>query len=116
MIAAMGWMFIFSSWFIAERRCRIINVHPALLPKFGGKGMYGHHVHDAVLAAREKESGVSIHLMDEGVDTGPVLLQKTCPVLSGDTSATLQQRVQELEKEWYPKVLQMIETKEIMLP
>jgi len=115
-IAAMGWMFIFSPWFIAERKSRIINVHPALLPKHGGKGMYGHHVHDAVLAAKEKESGVSIHLMDEGVDTGPVLLQKTCPVLPGDTSATLQQRVQELEKEWYPRVLQMIESGEISLP
>jgi len=115
LVAAMGWMFIFSPWFIAERKSRIINVHPALLPKHGGKGMYGHHVHDAVLAAKEKESGISIHLMDEGVDTGPVLLQKTCPVFPGDTSAMLQQRVQELEKEWYPKVLQMIENKEILL-
>jgi len=114
-IAAMGWMFIFSAWFIATWKNRIINVHPALLPKHGGKGMYGHHVHDAVLAAKEKESGVSIHLMDEGVDTGRVLLQKTCPVLPDDTPESLQKRVQELEKEWYPRVLQMIEAGELKL-
>ncbi|HBH20214.1 MAG TPA: phosphoribosylglycinamide formyltransferase [Candidatus Peribacter riflensis] len=115
-IAALGWMFIFSSWFIQTWKDRIINVHPALLPKHGGKGMYGHHVHAAVLLAQEKESGVTIHLMDEGVDTGRILLQKTCPVLPGDTPDTLQKRVQELEKEWYPKVLQMVETGEILLP
>ncbi|MDD5102931.1 MAG: phosphoribosylglycinamide formyltransferase [Candidatus Peribacteraceae bacterium] len=114
-IAALGWMFIFSSWFIETWKNRIINVHPALLPKHGGKGMYGHHVHDAVLTAGDSESGVSIHLMDEGVDTGRVLLQKMCPVLPGDTPESLQKRVQELEKEWYPRVLQMIEVGEVKL-
>lgn len=114
-IAALGWMFIFTSWFIATWKNRIINVHPSLLPLFGGKGMYGHHVHEAVLASVEKQSGVSIHLMDEGVDTGRVLLQKTCPVLPDDTPESLQKRVQELEKEWYPRVLQMIEVGEVKL-
>lgn len=114
-IAALGWMFIFSPWFIRTWSNRIINVHPALLPKHGGKGMYGHHVHEAVLAAGEKESGVSIHLMDEGVDTGRILLQKTCPVQPDDTPDALQQRVQELEKLWYPRVLQMVETGEVTL-
>ncbi|OIO53071.1 phosphoribosylglycinamide formyltransferase [Candidatus Peregrinibacteria bacterium CG1_02_54_53] len=114
-IAALGWMFIFSPWFIQTWKDRIINIHPALLPKYSGKGMYGHHVHEAVLAAGEKESGVSIHLMDEGVDTGRVLLQKTCPVLPDDTPESLQQRVQALEKQWYPKVLQMIESGEVQL-
>ncbi|MDD4628568.1 MAG: phosphoribosylglycinamide formyltransferase [Candidatus Peribacteraceae bacterium] len=115
-LAAMGWMFIFSEWFIAAWNNRIINVHPALLPKHGGEGMYGHHVHDAVLAAGEKESGVTIHLMDDGVDTGPILVQKKCSVLPHDTAETLQKRVQELEKEWYPKVLQMIEIGTVRLP
>jgi phosphoribosylglycinamide formyltransferase-1 len=115
-LAAMGWMFIFSQWFISTWNNRIINVHPALLPKHGGEGMYGHHVHEEVLAEREKESGVTIHLMDEGVDTGPILVQKKCSVLPDDTAETLQKRVQELEKEWYPKVLQMIEINEIVLP
>jgi len=114
-IAALGWMFIFSSWFIQTWKNRIINVHPALLPKHGGKGMYGHHVHESVLASGAQESGVSIHLMDEGVDTGRVLLQKTCPVLPGDTPELLQKRVQELEKEWYPRVLQMVEVGELKL-
>jgi len=115
-LAALGWMSIFSSWFIQTWKNRIINVHPALLPKHGGKGMYGHHVHEAVLAAGDRESGVTIHLMDEGVDTGKILLQKTCPVLPDDTPESLQERVQELEKEWYPRVLQMVETGEILLP
>lgn len=114
-LAAMGWMYIFTPWFIGQWKNRIINVHPALLPKHGGKGMYGHHVHDAVLSAHETESGVTIHLMDEGVDTGQILEQKKCSVLPSDTSASLQARVQELEKEWYPKVLQKIEEGEIVI-
>ena len=77
--------------------------------------MYGHHVHDAVLKAGEKESGMTIHLMDEGVDTGKILLQKSCPVLPDDTTETLQAKVQELEKEWYPKALQMIEDGDVKL-
>lgn len=115
-LAALGWMFIMSPWFIRTWKDRIINVHPALLPKYGGTGMYGHHVHEAVLASGDRESGVTIHLLDEGVDTGPILLQKTCPILPGDTPDSLQQRVQALEKEWYPKVLHMIEREEITLP
>ncbi|MEI8230026.1 MAG: phosphoribosylglycinamide formyltransferase [Candidatus Peregrinibacteria bacterium] len=115
-LAAMGWMFIFTPWFIGQWKNRIINVHPALLPKHGGKGMFGHHVHDAVLAAHETESGVTIHLMDEGVDTGKILVQKKCSVLPSDTSVSLQARVQELEKEWYPRVLEMIENGQIVLP
>ena len=108
-LACMGWMWIFSPWFVHEWNNRIVNVHPALLPKYGGEGMYGHHVHDAVLASDDNESGMTIHLMDEGVDTGKTLLQKTCPIESDDTADTLQSRVQELEKEYYPKALQMIE-------
>ena len=114
-IAALGWMSILSPWFIQQWRNRIINVHPALLPKFGGVGMYGDTVHQAVLSSGEKESGITIHLMDEGVDTGKILLQKTCPVLPGDTVETLKERVQGLEGEWYPRVLEMIERGEIVL-
>ena len=114
-IAAIGWMFVLSPAFIRKWKNRILNVHPALLPKYGGSGMHGAHVHEAVLKAHEKESGMTIHLMDEGVDTGKVLLQKTCPVLPGDTVDSLKVRVQELEKEWYPKVLEMIEKGEIKI-
>ena len=114
-VACMGWLWILSPWFIQQFPNRILNVHPALLPKFGGKGMFGHHVHDAVLKAKEKESGITIHLVNDGVDTGKILLQKPCLVLPDDTTSTLQARVQELEKEWYPRVLQMIEQGEIDL-
>lgn len=116
LITAMGWMFIFSPWFIIQWNHRILNVHPALLPNHGGERMYGHRVHDDVLKAGEKESGVTIHLMDTGVDTGPVLVQKKCAVLPGDTPETLQARVQALEKEWYPKTLQMIAEGTLKLP
>ncbi|NOS67811.1 MAG: phosphoribosylglycinamide formyltransferase, partial [Candidatus Peribacteraceae bacterium] len=114
-IAALGWMSILCPWFINQWKNRIINVHPALLPKYGGAGMYGDKVHQAVLDSGDKESGITIHLMDEGVDTGKILLQKTCPVLPGDTVVSLKERVQGLEKEWYPKVLQMIERGELNL-
>lgn len=107
-IAALGWMFIFGEDFISQWNNKIINVHPALLPKYGGKGMYGHHVHTAVLANNESESGITIHYVDEGVDTGEILLQQTCPILEGDTPVSLQERVQELEKQWYPVVLQQL--------
>ena len=77
--------------------------------------MYGLHVHEAVLKAGEKKSGVTFHLMDRGVDTGKILLQKRCKVEQGDTPESLQKRVQALEKEWYPKLLQMIEKGEMMV-
>lgn len=111
LLAAIGWMFILSPWFVGTWRNRILNVHPALLPKHPGA-----HAHEDVLAAKEQESGMTIHIVDEGVDTGQILVQKKCSVLLGDTPETLQKRVQELEKEWYPKVLQMIETGAITLP
>lgn len=116
LLAALGWMHIVSPWFISCWKNRIINVHPALLPKFGGEGMYGNKVHAAVLASGDTESGITIHLMDEGVDTGPVLLQKTCPVVPGDTVDSLRERVQALEREWYPRMLQMIRMGELVLP
>lgn len=110
-IAAIGWMFVLSPWFVRTWRNRILNVHPALLPKYPGA-----HAHEEVLAAHEKKTGMTIHVIDEGVDTGPILLQKRCPVLPDDTHDSLKERVQELEKIWYPKVLQMIEKGEVQLP
>lgn len=99
-----GYMRIISAPMIEKYRNRIINIHPSLLPKFGG-GM-NLDVHQAVLNAGEKETGMTIHVLDEGVDTGPVVLQKTCEVKLDDTPDTLRDRVQALEKEWYPKVVQ----------
>ncbi len=103
-VACMGWMYLLSPWFVKEWSNRILNVHPALLPKYPGT-----HSHELVLKNKDIESGMTIHLIDEGMDTGKILLQKKCPVLPEDTEESLQVRVQQLEKEWYPKVLGMIE-------
>lgn len=89
-------------------RGRVVNIHPALLPKFGGFGMYGHRVHQAVLQAAEKESGCTVHLCDEEYDRGPIVLQRKCPVLPTDTVETLAARVFELEKEAYPEALELL--------
>lgn len=87
-------------------RGKMINIHPALLPKFGGPGMYGHHVHEAVIAAGEKESGCTIHLVDEEYDHGAVLAQARVRVLPKDTPEDLAARVLEQEHQLYPKILQ----------
>lgn len=85
---------------------KIINIHPAILPKYGGKGMYGSKVHEAVLANKEKESGISIHYVDEIYDHGKIIFQAKCPVLENDTADSLAQRIHELEHEYYPKVIE----------
>lgn len=85
---------------------KIINIHPALLPKYGGQGMYGRFVHEAVIASKEKQSGITIHLVDEIYDHGKILHQATCPVLTGDDATTLAKRVLALEHEHYPKVIE----------
>lgn len=84
---------------------RIVNIHPALLPAFGGKGMWGHHVHEAVLAHGCKVSGCTVHLVDSRYDTGPILVQRTCEVLPNDTSDTLAARVFEQECIAYPEAI-----------
>ena len=80
---------------------RIINIHPALLPKHGGKGMWGHHVHEAVLRDGDKESGITIHLVNEQVDGGAILEQHRCPVMPDDTPDTLAARVHQLEYQYF---------------
>jgi phosphoribosylglycinamide formyltransferase 1 len=94
----------------------VLNIHPALLPKFGGKGMYGIHVHEAVLAAAEKETGVSIHLVDEEYDRGPVIAQTRVPVMPEDTPETLAARVLVQEHVLFSAVLQKIARGEITIP
>lgn len=84
---------------------RIINIHPALLPKYGGKGMYGHHVHEAVVAAGEHESGITIHIVDENYDRGTILEQARCNVTPDDTPDTLAAKIHLLEKEYFPRVI-----------
>jgi phosphoribosylglycinamide formyltransferase-1 len=93
LVVCAGFLSILAGIIIEEYLGRMINIHPALLPKFGGLGMYGGNVHRAVLAAGESESGCTVHLVDVGTDTGPVLLQREVPVLPGDTPETLAERV-----------------------
>jgi len=87
---------------------KVLNIHPALLPKFGGKGMYGIRVHEAVLEAGESESGCSVHLVTERYDEGRVILQRTCPVQPGDTPETLAARVLATEHLAFVEALQEI--------
>ena len=100
---------------LAAYRGRVLNIHPALLPKFGGEGFYGRAVHQAVLAAGEAESGPTVHLVDEEYDHGPVLAQARVPVLPGDTPDTLAARVLAQEHRLYAETLQKIATGEIAL-
>ena len=87
---------------------RIVNIHPALLPKYGGKGMFGSHVHEAVIAAKEKESGITIHYVNEHYDEGEHLFQATCPVHSDDTPEALAARIHALEHAHYPQVVEQL--------
>lgn len=87
---------------------RIVNIHPALLPKFGGKGMYGMHVHEAVVAASETETGITIHYINERYDEGTVIFQASCPVLPTDTPEEVAANVHKLEYEYYPKVVEQL--------
>ncbi|MDR0938963.1 MAG: phosphoribosylglycinamide formyltransferase [Mediterranea sp.] len=87
---------------------RIVNIHPALLPKFGGKGMYGDRVHQAVVAAGETESGITIHYINERYDEGAVIFQATCPVLPTDTFEDVAQKVHGLEYEHFPRIIEQV--------
>jgi len=103
LILLIGFMRILSSEFVERWRGKIINVHPSLLPKYAG-GM-NNDVHESVLAAGEKESGCTIHLVTKDVDCGPILLQKSCPVYANDTVESLRERVQKLEGESFIEVI-----------
>ena len=87
---------------------RIINIHPALLPNYGGKGMYGRFVHEAVITAKEKESGISIHYVDELYDHGQLIFQARCTIEAGDTPDSLAQKIHALEHEHYPLIVEKV--------
>lgn len=89
-------------------RNRMINIHPALLPKFGGKGMYGHHVHEAVVASKEPETGITIHYVNEQYDEGAIIFQVTCPVLPTDTAQDVEKKIHALEYTYYPQVIEKL--------
>ena len=89
---------------------KMINIHPALLPKYGGKGMYGRFVHEAILANKEKESGITIHYVDEVYDNGQIILQATCVVNEDDTPESLEKKVQILEHRHFPAAVAFLAT------
>jgi formyltetrahydrofolate-dependent phosphoribosylglycinamide formyltransferase len=107
MIVLAGYMKMISPTVIRQYKNRIINIHPALLPSFGGKGMYGIHVHEAVIESGVKVSGVTVHLVDEIYDHGAIVMQKTVPVLDDDTPESLAERVLKVEHQAYSEAIQL---------
>ncbi len=110
LIVLAGYLSKVPSDFVHQWAGKIINIHPALLPKFGGKGCYGIHVHEAVLQANEQESGCTVHYVDEIYDHGSIIEQVIVPVLPDDTPMKLQARILEQEHKIYPKVIQRLLT------
>jgi phosphoribosylglycinamide formyltransferase-1 len=106
LVCLAGWLHLLP--IPADLRNRVLNIHPSLLPAFGGKGMYGRHVHEAVLAYGAKVSGCTVHFADDTYDTGPILVQRCVPVLAGDDADALAARVFAAECEAYPEAIQMI--------
>lgn len=107
-IVLAGFLLKIPDVLIKEYPRKIVNIHPALLPNYGGKGMYGHFVHEAVLANKETSSGISIHYVDEVYDHGQVIFQTPCPVLATDTPQSLAERIHTLEHEHYPIVIEQL--------
>jgi len=103
-------------WQMPERWLgRVMNIHPALLPKYGGKGYFGHHVHEAVLAAGDAESGCTVHFANNEYDAGPIILQRKVPVLPGDSADVLAARVFEQERIAYPAAIQLFAENKLKL-
>ena len=107
-IVLAGFLLQIPKYLIQAYPGAIINIHPALLPKYGGKGMYGDRVHEAVVMAGESESGITIHYIDEHYDEGSTVFQAKCPVLPGNTPADVAKKVHALEYEWFPKIIERV--------
>jgi phosphoribosylglycinamide formyltransferase-1 len=108
LIVLAGFLSILKPEFCEKWNGKIINIHPALLPKFGGKGMWGHHVHDAVIEAGEKESGATVHFVTTGIDEGEAILQKSFAVTEDDTPETLAEKVHLIEYEIFPEAINKV--------
>ncbi|WP_028667564.1 phosphoribosylglycinamide formyltransferase [Runella zeae] len=106
LIVLAGFMMLIPEEMVKAFPQKMVNIHPALLPKYGGKGMYGHFVHEAVVAAHETESGITIHFVNEHYDEGGIIFQASCPVVSADTPEDVAQKVQVLEHKHYPAVIE----------
>jgi phosphoribosylglycinamide formyltransferase-1 len=103
-----GFLWLIPSSILKQFPDRIINIHPALLPKYGGKGMFGHHVHEAVIANKEKQSGITIHYVNEHYDEGNIIFQATCDISNGDTADSLASKIHELEYAHFPVVIEKL--------
>jgi phosphoribosylglycinamide formyltransferase 1 len=108
LIALAGYLKKLPDSFVEAFEYKIVNVHPALLPSFGGSAMFGIRVHEAVLARGCKVSGASVHFVTREYDAGPIILQKCCPVMEEDTPESLQRRVRELEFEIFPRAIGLL--------
>lgn len=108
LVVLAGFMRLIPSDMVRAFSRRIINIHPALLPRHGGKGMYGHHVHEAVIASKEQESGITIHFVNERYDEGEHIAQFRCRVEPGDSPDSLAARIHELEHAHYPEVIELL--------
>lgn len=108
LIILAGFLSILSKEFCESFSGKIINIHPALLPKFGGKGMWGSHVHEAVLKEKETESGATVHFVTPGIDEGETILQKSFPIAENETLETLAQKIHEVEFEIFPEAINLV--------
>jgi len=108
LIVLAGFMMLIPETMVKGFPDKIVNIHPALLPKYGGKGMYGHFVHEAVVAAKESQSGITIHYVNEHYDEGAIIFQAICLVSPTDTPEDVAQKVQMLEHQHYPEVIAQI--------
>ena len=107
-IILAGFLWLVPNNLLEDYNNKIINIHPALLPKYGGKGMYGHHVHEAVVNHKEKESGITIHYVNEKYDSGDIIFQAKCKVEATDNADDVAAKIHLLEKEYYPKVTEKV--------
>lgn len=110
LVVLAGFLWLIPKSFIEVFRGRIINIHPALLPEYGGKNMYGSRVHEAVIAAGEKQSGITIHAVDEIYDHGNIIFQARCDIGKGDTAEKLAEKIHQLEYDHFPVVIEKILT------
>ncbi len=105
-IILAGFLLLIPKNVVENFRNKIVNIHPALLPKYGGKGMYGMNVHNKVIENAEKESGITIHFVNENYDEGDIIFQKSCPISSEDNADDLANKIHKLEYEYYPKIIE----------
>lgn len=111
LLVLAGFLWLVPSYLVKAYPNKILNIHPALLPKYGGKGMYGHYVHEAVRAAAEKESGMTIHYVNENYDEGSIIFQAKCDLVESDSPDDIAKKVLSLEHQYYAKIIEKVLTK-----